>query len=291
MDWQNILKEAKSKDEIIKILENIKFYPTFKEVEGNKYAVVVIPTKEVNGKWAKADLEIFKGLHIIFVVDGKGTFKISQAINKGVEKALKYNPKWIIISNDDMYKIDDIKKLISELKKSEDYDTLFFPKSNTYSNGTVVAKPFLQKYIRYVRMGWRKEYQKIVDRLGIKYELLDFKDHGFMYSNLAYKKNLFIKIPNHQGSFIILNAKYVRNVLKGKIFDEIFYNGHEDTYLCYRYLNNSRYKFSNFNIGTYIGKSLGTGINRAFWELANEVYFEYLIRELVHPTKKQNSKA
>ncbi|MEM3830503.1 MAG: hypothetical protein QXP36_15025, partial [Conexivisphaerales archaeon] len=97
MDFRKVLNEAQTKDDVIKALKSVKYYPILKEVKGDKYAVVVIPTKDINNEYAKADLEIYKGLHIIFVVNDKGTFNYAQAVNKGVAKALSYNPKWVII--------------------------------------------------------------------------------------------------------------------------------------------------------------------------------------------------
>lgn len=269
---KNMLLNAKTQEEVIKELKEIRYYPELKEIQGDKYAIVVIPTKDINGEYARMDLEIFKGLHIIFVVNKLGTFNYAQAVNHGVEKALSYNPKWVIISNDDMYKVDDIDKLVKELKASEEYDTLFFPTSDTYSDKVVIAKPMLQKTIRYLRGGWRKEYQQIMDKLGVKYEVLDLKNRGFIYSHIIYTQKE--TIPHHQGSFLVINTEYIKNTLKGKVFDETFYNGHEDTFLCYKFLNNSHFKMSDFDIGNYVGKSLGTGVDRIFWELANEIYFE-----------------
>ena len=274
MDFRKVLNQSKDKAEVITALRSIKFYPKTQEVEGDKYAVVVIPTKDAEGKWAKTDLEIFKGLHMVFVVNDKGTFNYAQAINYGVAKALRHSPKWIIISNDDVYGIDAISKLIGELRQSESYDTLFFPNSTTYSNKVVIAKPRVQRIIRKLRGGWRAEYQGIMDKLGIDYEVLDLKNRGFVYANILY--NIVINIPNHQGCFIVLNTDYIRNELEGRVFDETFYNGHEDTALAFK-LAKAKCKNSNFNIGNEVGGSLGIGVDRIFWELANEAYFEEML--------------
>jgi len=90
------------------------------EVEESKEIIVVIPTADFNGKYARACREeIFKGLHMVFVESGVGNFYFNYAhnCNIGIKKALEYNPKWIIVSNDDMYKIDDVTKLEDSLLK------------------------------------------------------------------------------------------------------------------------------------------------------------------------------
>ncbi|WP_077076265.1 hypothetical protein [Cuniculiplasma divulgatum] len=95
--------------------ERPKGFSTIHEVEREKDIVVVIPTADFNGKFAIDCREsIFKGLHIIFVESsGRGDFYFSIAhnFNIGIKKAMKYNPKWVVVSNDDMHKIDDLNKL------------------------------------------------------------------------------------------------------------------------------------------------------------------------------------
>ena len=283
VDIVNFYNAFETKEEVITWMQNRKrAEPNLVEYNKGKdnYAIVVISTIDADGKWATMDKEIFKGLHIIFAEnEGKKPnkyFNYSYAINKGVKRALKYNPKWVIISNDDMVKEDDISKLIKELKQSEEYDTLFFPKTNTYSSEVGLYKPVLQNIIR-LRSKWRRTYTQIYKRFGIKYELLDVKQRGgFIYKNLIYKPTN-IRISHHLGNFIVLNAKFIRQTLKGKVFDDIFINGHEDSWLSYKYLQHSNFKMSDFKIKAIVGATLGTGIDRAFREIANEIYFEYIL--------------
>ncbi len=244
----------------------------------NNYTIVVIPTIDADSEWAMADRVIFKGLHIIFV-ENEGRepnkfFNYSHSVNKGIERALKYNPKWLIISNDDMEKQEDISKLIAELKQSEGYDTLFFPNTNTYSSGVGLYKPVFQNIFR-LRSKWRRAYMQIYKKFGIKYELLDMRQRGFIYRNLIYHSLYKLNINHHQSNLIVLNAKFVKQTLKGKVFDDTFINGHEDSWLSYKYLQHSNFKMSDFKINAIAGASLGIGKDRAFREIANQIYFEY----------------
>ena len=268
-----------TKQEIIAWMQNREKAKT-NLVEYNKdkdnYAIVVIPTIDADGEWATIDRKIFKGLHIIFIEnEGKKPnkfFNYSHSINKGIERALTYNPKWLIISNDDMEKQDDKSKLIAELKQSEDYDTLFFPKTNTYSSKVGLYKPRLQKLFR-LRSGWRRAYANIYKRFQIKYELLDVRNRGFIYKHLAYKP--IFQISHHQRNLIVLNSNYIRKELNNQVFDDTFINGHEDSWLSYKYLQHSNFKMSDFKINAIAGASLGLGKDRAFREIANQIYFEY----------------
>ena len=79
------------------------------EVEGEKDIIVVIPTLDFNGKYAVNCREnIFKGLHIIFVESGEKDdfyFNYAHNCNMGIKKAMEYNPKWVVVSNDDIHRI------------------------------------------------------------------------------------------------------------------------------------------------------------------------------------------
>ena len=110
----------KNREELIRWMKERPHGATYiHEVEGDKDIVVVIPTSDFNGKFAKTCRnEIFKGLHMIFVESGGiGDFYFNYAhnCNAGIKKALEYNPKWIILSNDDIEKIHPIELLIKEL--------------------------------------------------------------------------------------------------------------------------------------------------------------------------------
>ena len=91
------------------------------EVEGDKDIIVVIPTADFNGKYAKECRDnIFKGLHIVFVESAEipdPYFNGAHNVNVGIRKAMGYNPKWVVFSGDDMYKIDEVTKLINVLSK------------------------------------------------------------------------------------------------------------------------------------------------------------------------------
>ena len=91
------------------------------EVDGDKGIVVVIPTADFNGKYAKECREnIFRGLHMVFVESGgRGDFYFNYAhnCNVGIRKAMEYNPKWCIISNDDAETFYRPADLVEELSR------------------------------------------------------------------------------------------------------------------------------------------------------------------------------
>ena len=76
------------------------------EIEGESDIVVAITTADFDGKYAIDCREsIFKGLHIIFVESGGREdfyFNYVHNCNVGIRKAMEYNPKWVVVSNDDV---------------------------------------------------------------------------------------------------------------------------------------------------------------------------------------------
>jgi hypothetical protein len=89
------------------------------EINGDKDVIVVIPTADFNGDHAtECRNAIFKGLHMIFVESGEipdSYFNYSHSCNIGIKKALGYDPKWVVVSNDDMKKIDEVEVLRKEM--------------------------------------------------------------------------------------------------------------------------------------------------------------------------------
>ncbi|WP_054854987.1 hypothetical protein [Vulcanisaeta sp. JCM 16161] len=83
---------------------------------GDTEIVVIVPTADHDGIYARNIKEIFRGLHIIFVESRGPYFSYSYSCNAGFKYALKkYKPKWFILSNDDMIMEDPPDKIKQEL--------------------------------------------------------------------------------------------------------------------------------------------------------------------------------
>ena len=96
--------------------ERTKAEPNIYIVNGSKDVVVVVPTANYNSALAVyCRNNLFNGLQIIFVESNGKYFNYSHSVNKGIEVALTFNPKWVIISNDDMQMIDPPSVLLKEL--------------------------------------------------------------------------------------------------------------------------------------------------------------------------------
>ena len=224
----------------------------FHEVEGDKDIIVVITTADFNGKYAINCREnIFKGLHVIFVESGGKDdiyFNYAHNCNVGIKKAMEYNPKWIVVSNDDMIKIDDVDILVSELK-AFDYDKIsvvFAKPSKYHSLPQVVGVPYFFAKIYY----YSTKRMRLLYKLKKKFEI--------SYTNASNQRihRLFIKQERDFINIIdfgIFSSKFILE-LKSDLFDEVFINHFEDTDLSLRIsLNSYKIAISNYEIGSIRG--------------------------------------
>ena len=263
-------------------------------VDGNRDIVVVIPTADFNGKLASSCRDVFRGLQIVFVESGIGGpyFNYSRNCNLGLSHALRYNPKWIVLSNDDVIQIDNISALVNGLSNTNHLasDVVFAqPPGRHHSYFLGIARnSYLMAIVRstYARNAlyalaagyWRRQIQ-IEKQFQADLVIADQRARfSFLYKILFRFLN--------GAAFSIFNADFVRKSY-GRLFDETYINGVEDVDLFLQFAHsNSHYSFVNFKIGTMTGASLGGwNIARRFRNIANEAYLNYKVRNRMLPTK------
>ena len=273
-------KGFENRDQLIQWMkERPKGVANIHEVEGDKDIIVVIPTADFNGKYAKECREnIFKGLHMVFVESGgRGDFyfNIAHNYNVGIKKAMEYNPKWVVVSNDDMYKVDDIMKLKSCLKKlpSDEQSVVFSCKESAYHS-------------RFVSISFRTYRRKVMIFLLGKLErnrLLLEKKFKIRYVvgstiglyKLIYKPRIQFK---YTGSFAVFSIGLVKKY-SGVMFDENYVNGTEDLDQSLRFVQeNIDVKCVQYDIGDYVGGTIGPyNTIRRLRGLINDTYFNLKI--------------
>lgn len=244
------------------------------EVSGRKEIVVVIPTRDFNNEHAvEAREKIFKGLHMIFAESGNDFyFNYAHSCNIGIKKALEYEPNWIVVSNDDMYKIDNIEVLINELSKldSKTVDVAFTQRSKYHSIPVYFSRGNLLRRFYFIMFGYRREQLRIEN----KYCVVYFSSPSYSYGRYFFKhKNPHVSIAD----FGIFSSKFIER-RGGVIFDETYVNGGEDVDLSLEVANKGRYSFINYSIGDLLGSSLGRGINRKIRDISGYIYLNYKLR-------------
>ena len=270
------------------------------EVGGNKDIIVVIPTADINGKYAKeCRNNIFKGLHIIFVESGEipdPYFNYAHNCNIGIKKGIEYNPKWLALSNDDVYKIDETETLVKQLSRldNKNFDVIFTRdgkgKLNVNYRGELnllgaIILPFLEhlndrcfKKIFPV-FNYNLAMLKNINIMQ-KIEQKKFGEYFHMGHSLIFsifKKNTSKYYLSEY--FGIYSADFLKRRL-GVLFDETFLNANEDQYLSIVLSNDAKRTLKiSFGVGSFYGRSLGNDLNRILRTIASDVYMNYKLSE------------
>ena len=248
------------------------------EVDGDKDVIVVIPTADFNGKYARECREnIFKGFHIIFVESGEipdPYFNYAHNCNVGIKKAMEYNPKWVLVSNDDMVKVDDISILIDQLAGIDNHInmTVYTEPSVHHSVPSAVSRCRITRTMLFKLLGKNRRYQLIFEKkFGINFFVTPIK---------GYWRLFFKEIPGKKVISIADFGIFSSELLKSEngLYNETFVNSAEDIELSIRLASTvSDKKIIQYKIGSYIGVSLGNDISRRLREIAGQSYLNYLL--------------
>ena len=270
-----------NRDQLIQWMkERPKGVANIHEVEGNKEIIVVIPTADFNGKYAKDCREnIFKGLHIIYVESGGREdfyFNFAHNCNVGIKKAMEYNPKWVVYSNDDMYKIDDINVLKKTLQNIDNkkISTVFTNAASYHSIPVKLAKP---RTLLLIYMKMRNRATRIRSYLWKRLDVKYFLPMRGFFGDILYTKGLKCYSI---ASFGIFSSEFVKEFTfeNEEMFDETFVNATEDIDLSLKMtLCRTDYEFINYNIGNYINGTLGASFGKQLRGIAGDALLNYLI--------------
>ena len=199
---------------------------------------------------------------------------------------MEYNPKWIVVSNDDMYKIDDVETLRSELvhlsqrnvsspkSKDRDIDAVYtlHPEYGNSAPVQLTVPNILWKMVALVLP--HSDFvlaQKLLNKFNTKLKWSKVK-------SIFYKRGyMFINF----GSFFIFSGSFVAEN-GGKMFDEVYINGVEDVDISINVKVRASTATTNYRISAWSkehpvgGATLGTGTPRKI-NVASFIYLVYKI--------------
>ena len=248
----------KNRDDLIEWMkERPKGVANIYEIDGDKEIIVVIPTADFNGKYAKECREnIFKGLHTIFVESGGREdfyFNFAHNVNLGVKKAMEYNPKWVVFSGDDMIKVDSILVLKEGLRKidASEVGIVFCSPGSSYHSIEMYISAI--RKVRYIINPLLPLSQRKAFEINRKFGTT------FLFSNDSFLKALlYRKIFKFKNTiaFAIYSAEMIRDFVSrdGYLYDETFINSNEEGDLAV-WIQKSKWKLGEvkFRIEPIIG--------------------------------------
>lgn len=245
------------------------------EDEGRKDIVVVIPTAELKEEFAENSRRLYKGWQIVFV-QSKGTFfNYARSCNFALKHALKYKPRWILLSNNDMSETAGLDRLLSLLDAIPNKNVkVAFTKLKGHQRPSFMSTPRPLMGLYNALSGNAKKKAWILDRYGVKYH--------YYHTNNAIKEffvNLLLYKPVRTfpvtGPFSVFSYDFVNSV-GGKVFDETYINGIEDVELSLALCKDKEnYTFIDFDVSTKGGGSLGKNLPRILRNMSNFVYLDY----------------
>ena len=239
------------------------------EKEGDSEIVFIVPTPDIKDKLTINLLESIKNFHAILVESKGKYFNYARSVNKGVAIALKYNPRWIIISNNDIIIRDDIIKLYLKLLNIDNKKV----NSVVGAGGPHVFK--LCKFTFLSNLLFLSKYRQkfaILKKFNSKFYFYQYKN----FFDLICRPLICVKNVAFFGEFLIISPYYIlRN--NGTLFDETYINGVEDMDVFLNILNTSSYKPIYFNIEHLHGRTLGNNDKRYLRNYINIIYLNYKI--------------
>ncbi len=270
----------KNRDDLIEWMkERPKGVANIYEVDGDNEITVVIPTADFNGKYAKECREnIFKGLRMIFVESGGREdfyFNFAHNCNIGIRKAIEYNPKWIIVSNDDVISNDEVSELkYSLLALNPDREMICFTCTQGIYQSRLasISSRTIRRRIILTLLGMKEMRRLPLEKkFGIRF---------IIGSTLRPYKLIYRPVVQvmYFGSFGIFSSTLIKKY-GSRLFDETYVNGTEDIDLSWRIKQDGiESKCIDYQIDGIIGGTIGTyNLTRRVRGLVNDCYLNLKI--------------
>jgi len=225
-------------------------------------------------------------LHMIFVESGEipdPYFNYAHNCNLGIKKAMEYNPKWIVLSNDDMVKEDAIERLSSILLKlnNEEEIVVHTLKSGKYhSRDALISTRTIRRKIVLSMMG---KLERIRMSLESRFDVKYIVGSSLGFYRFLYSPILRVEYP---GSFTIISSALIKR-MNGIFFDETFINGAEDIDIAILLKQKgTKVEYVDYKIGDIIGGTVGPyDIVRRTRDLVNTCYLNTKLLNSYLPQK------
>jgi hypothetical protein len=245
--------------------------------------VTVVLTPDADDEYAMNCRHIFSHHPIVFSCGVSPYFNEPHHWNEGIKVALKLNPKWVVLSTDDMYEVDRFSSLTTKLSAIDNKvtDAVWVdPEPDGYHSCESFLAPRLafEKIYRAIRSDDHRGVNKFYKKFQIQNVVLLSRPvkspfrywlyHTVLPPSLYSKGEPFVMT----GDFAVLSSEFV----KWSKFNELYpRHGDIDFSLRLRYAQTTSV---DFKIGSYVGGHLAPGIKKAMKEITDLAIFNELLR-------------
>ena len=265
--------------------------------------VVIVPTANVESTMARYCRDVvFKGFRLVFVESSGQYFNGSRSAISGLKYIVRYNPKWIIISSDDVISADAPAVLAEELSRKDHtrFDTVFTRPMGFYHSfpGTFGREYHLGQLFRNLAQYHNIDGYRILKKFHAHswLHIADFKtlyshnNRGFaegtdgsthpvmrfvlkFYNYLLRQKFDLIEFR----SLFIISGEFIRE-LDDILSDTTYINAGGDIDLSIHLAKRNRMDSINYAIKFRVGASLGASRARKLRDLAGDIYLDYKLK-------------
>lgn len=243
---------------------------------GDNGIVLVVPTPDSQGKNASTLKDSFQDSTIVFVESSGEFFNYAHSCNAGVKKALELNPRWIIISNDDI-KLEKPPNDLFELMAQKNDADFLIPVNAKYT--FITKSGFLSILLTSLTALFTGRIYQFKAQMHVA---LNRKMRPFLINIVVSSSPLQTLVKSFSdkietefqmcGFFMIAKA----DVFKRYKFDETFINDVEDVDLMMR-LNKDGTKIDTINfvvdqVGGDSFKRIQTDEMRGIRDIANKIH-------------------
>ena len=208
---------------------------------------------------------------------------------------MEYNPKWVVYSGDDMYKIDDAEVITKQLEtiNNKQVDVIYsIPSYGYHSTPVKFIFPNRAGMFIYTHRIFKDQSSYVASlvkelKLNLIFTPIDTSNRDSPKVTIKewIKINILTKFLFHHtrirfiqlGAFGIISRNFVLKT-GGDVFDENFINSCEDMELSYRILKEERPNAKiRYNIKPMVGTTLGNNANRDLRGIAGRFYLYSII--------------
>ena len=254
--------------------------------------VVIVLTPRVDDKYALNCRSIFPDCPILFVHGRSPYFNESQYFNAGIREALSFDPHWIVLSSDDVYKLDDATMLtegLSRLDHRQVDQVWISPKPDYYHSydAYITSRLIVEKIYHSIRGSYYSAIDKFYDKFSIKHIVLPVRPitkpiryylYHTLFPAILYRRILRLRMTS---DFAVLSSEFLKTQPNGRLLNDLFVT-QEDIDLSLRLLH-ARSVTVDYRVGSYIGGHYAVGMRKAMKEILNLALFNYLARNGEYP--------